>query len=309
MRDKKIIFASDYRGIELRESLVKYAQSLELNAKDIGIQTGSPLDYVDITKLLVNELQNDIDTFGVIVCGSGQGVSISANRSNYIRAAMCRTPEDAESVRSKLDANVLCLGSKHNTFEDAIKCLTTFINTPFESEKHGKCTSKLNVNATEHTYTGVNMIVRAIITHKDHILLTTTTNSNTEFASDLYFLPGGHVDYTESAIDALKRELKEEMNVEVNGSEFAGALECTWDRKGRIYHELNLVYKIDVSDQSLENPPEAVDPFHQFVWCPLSEVAKRKILPEKLIPLIQEATSSQGANSLFFSQMMNEKTA
>jgi ribose 5-phosphate isomerase B len=309
MKDRKIIFASDYRGIALRESLVNHAESLGLNVKDIGIQKGSLLDYVDITKLLVDELHHDPDAVGVIVCGSGQGVSISANRSTHIRAAMCRSPEDAESVRSKLNANVLCLGSKYNTFEEAVQCLSTFINTPFDAEKHGRCASKLNVSATEHTYAGVNLIVRGIVTHKNHILFTTTTRGNTEFSSDLYFLPGGHVDYRESALDALKRELKEEMNVEILESEFVGALECSWDRKGRIYHELNLVYKIDIPNLSLENPPKAVDPFHQFVWRPLSEITQYKILPEQLVPLIQEVVTPQGAKSLFLSQMMDKKIA
>lgn len=309
MQAKKIIFTCDYNGIELCEALVKQTEQLSLDVKNIGIKTGSSLDYIDVTKLLITELQKDPTAFGVIVCGSGQGVSISANRSSDIRAAMCRTSEDAESVRSKLNANVLCLGSKYTTLEEAMQCLMTFINTPFKSDKHGKCVSKLKASATEHTYTGINLIARAIIVCQNNILLTIPTNSNIEFSSDFCFLPGGHVDYKESSIDALKRELKEEMNVEVKNIEFAGALECSWDRKGQIYHELNLIYKVDLPKLSLSNPPEAIDPFHQFVWHPLSEITKYKILPETLIPLIQEATLPQTPKSLFFSQMIDKKVA
>lgn len=309
MQQKKIIFACDYNGIELCDSLAKKIESLGLNVKNIGIKIGSSMDYVDITRLLVAELQNDLDAFGVIVCGSGQGVSIVANRSSQIRAAMCRTSEDAESVRSKLNANVLCLGSKYTTLEEATSCLLSFINTSFKSEKHEKCVGKLTTNATDHSYTSANMIVRAIITHEDHVLLTTTTETNTEFALGLYFLPGGHVDYKESAIDALRRELKEEMNLQANCVEFSGALECSWNRNGRIYHELNLVYSVDIDALTLENPPEPIDSFHKFVWVPISEITKYTILPEKLVSLIQEATASPGVRSLFFSQMLDKKAA
>ncbi|WP_051908789.1 RpiB/LacA/LacB family sugar-phosphate isomerase [Candidatus Odyssella acanthamoebae] len=310
MENKKIVFASDYKGIELRNSLSRYVQSLGIEVKDAGIEVGSSLDYVDVTKLLMNELHNNTNALGVIVCDSGQGVAISANRSSQIRAAMCRTSDDVISVRSKLNANVLCLGSEYSTFEEAKGCLDAFIKTPFKDEKHGKCVAKLNTNATAHRYDGVNIIVRAIITYKNHILLTTVTESNKEFASDLYFLPGGHVEYKESAIAALKRELKEEMNVDGSSLNFAGALECTWDRKGRIYHELNLVYKVEIPALDLDNPPKAVDhAFHQFVWRPISEIENYKILPQKLIPLILQATKSQGPNSLFFSQMLGEEAA
>lgn len=305
MVEKSIIFASDYRGIELRELLVQHAKSLGLNTKDIGIQVGSSLDYVDITKQLVNEMDSQ-DALGILICGSGQGVSISANRSNKIRAVLCRSPEDAENARSKLNANVLCLGSKCSTLETSIKCFKAFIETPFNHEKHEKSSSKLSTSPTEHTYAGINMIVRGIIIHEDHILLTTTTKDNTEFAANLYFLPGGHVDYKESAIDALTREIKEEMNIEVEGMDFMGALECSWDRKGRLYHELNLVYRTHISSLNLEKPPIAVDPFHQFVWCPLSELSNYKILPEKLTPMIIEATSYPETKSIFLSQMLQE---
>lgn len=305
MKEKKIIFASDYRGIGLRESLVTHAKSLGLDIKDIGIQDGSPLDYVDITKQLITELDGQ-DAVGVLICGSGQGVTISANRSNKIRAVLCHSSEDAENARSKLNANVLCLGSKNSSLEEAIRCFTTFIDTPFKSEKHEHSASKLSTSATEHTYSGVNMIVRGVIIHENHVLLTTTTKINTEFSSDLYFLPGGHVDYKESAIDALRRELKEEMAIDMDGADFIGALECSWDRKGRIYHELNLVYKVHISNLSLNNPPIAVDPFHQFIWRPLSEIPNYKILPGKLIPLITEAVSTQGSRSVFLSQMLPE---
>jgi RpiB/LacA/LacB family sugar-phosphate isomerase len=304
----KLFFACDHNGIEMKASLIDHVKSLNREVKDLGISSDSSLDYVDITQMLVKELQHDDTAFGVIICGSGQGVSIAANRSNKIRAAMCRTEEDAISVRSKLNANVLCLGSKNSTLEEAISCLDTFLTTEFKEEKHGTCVAKLTPHLTSHRYDGVNLIARAIIIHQEHILLTTVTENNKDFASDLYFLPGGHVEYKESAIDALKRELKEEMDVNVSSMEFAGALECTWDRKGKVYHELDLIYKVQLPDLDLQNPPKPVDhAFHQFVWRPLSELKNYKILPHHLIPLILESIQKEEGPSLFYSEMLREE--
>lgn len=303
---QKIIFACDYRGVELKKKLYEYAQTLDLEIKDIGIEEGSPIDYIDITKDLVNEL-SDKNSFGVIVCGSGQGVAMVANRYSNMRAAVCRTVQDAEDVRSKLDANILCLGSKQTPLEEAIKCLNVFINTKFKAGKHEKCVSKLYIKASDHTYNGINVIVRAIIMHKNHILLSTVTETNTQFSSNLYFLPGGHVDYREQAIEALKRELKEEMyNLgEIKNIDFVNALECSWDRKGKIYHELNLTYKVEIENLDLEKPPISTESSLKFIWCPLDKIENYKILPEKFMIVLKAIANPQKKQPYFLSQMID----
>lgn len=85
--------------------------------------------------------------------------------------------------------------------------------------------------------------------------------------------------------------------------DFVGALECSWDRKGSIYHELDLVYKIESPSLSLKHPPESTEPYIKFVWCPFSKLSSYKILPQQLIPMIQEAVRCQ-SNALFYSQML-----
>lgn len=301
MKNKKIIFASDYKGIELRSRLIEHGRSLDLEIEDIGVKEGSLLDYVDITKQLVEKL-SDQTSIGVLICNDGHGVTMAANKFNVIRAALCRTLEDAKMARCKLNANVLCLESQNSSLDDAVSCFDAYINTPFESEKYEKSVSKLGMYATQHSTSGVNLIVRAIIIHQDHILLSTPTESNKEFAANLYFLPGGHVDYKESAIDALKRELMEEMNLVTSVIAFIGVLECSWNKKENIYHELNLIYKVESAGLSLKFPPESTEPFIKFVWCPISQLSNYKILPQQLIPMLQEATRCQ-SNALFYSQM------
>lgn len=154
---------------------------------------------------------------------------------------------------------------------------------------------------------GVNLIVRAIIETQGHILLLTPTEENKEFAAGHnFFLPGGHVEHNEPAIDALKRELMEEINLapeNITSTELRGVLECSWERKGRLYHELNLVYKVEAMGLSVKQPPIAVEPFHRFLWCPLANLESYPILSEKMLPLIQEAVKVDGKIS-FYSQML-----
>lgn len=308
---QKVIFASDYRGVALREILVDKFQKLgSYNVIDIGIPSGSLLDYIDISKQLAEELRTNPQAIGVISCGSGQGVAIALNRYTHIRACVCRTLEDALRVREKLNANVICLGSKHNTPEESFLIVETFCNTSFKGGEHEPCVKKLDVNTTQHSKDGVNLIVRAIIIHENHILLTTATESNRDFAQNLYFLPGGHVDYNESSLEALHREIWEEMNLNIESSKYKGILECSWNRKGSIYHEINLVYKVKIKALDLKNPPISVDhSFQRFVWHPITALNNITILPQFLKPIIQNAINEETEQHIYYQMLDRENIA
>lgn len=302
MKREKIIFASDFKGIELRKNLIEYANQQDIPTEDIGILDGSPLDFIDITKQLALKLDSP-NVYGVLICNNGNGVAMAANKFNFIRAALCSSEQDAQAARKKLNSNVLCLGCKSSSLEQAKFCLDAFIKTPFEANKYGNSIEKLATFATLHADKGINLIVRGVIIYNDHILLSTTTQHNKEFGKDLYFLPGGHVDYNESAISALKREILEETYLQIEELKFMGALECSWNKKGKLYHEINLVYRVNIQNLSLRTPPKSSEPFIEFVWCPLSGISNYHILPEQLKPMLQEV--AKGSNTpLFYSQMM-----
>jgi len=288
--NKKIIFACDYRGCELKKELFAYAKELKLEVCDIGIEEGSLIDYIDITKSLVSHLENE-NAFGVIVCGSGQGVAMAANRSNKMRAAVCRTVEDCIAVRQKLNANILCLGSKQTGSILAKECLNAFISNDFKGGRHVQCVAKLESSFTTHTYSGINIIVRGLVIIKDQILLSRPTKMNTKFSSDFYFLPGGHVEYLESPQDALRREFMEEMNVKIEELKFVDLIEAKWDREGHMYHELNLLYKVHASDLNLRHPPQSTDAFLEFLWCQLNKIDEYNLLPESIILVIKNTAS------------------
>ncbi len=301
----EVIIASDYRGIKLKEELLENTElSKEVSFTDIGIDDGSKLDYIDISRKLSDNLLFNLDCLATIICGSGQGVAIALNRFAHIRAATCNNVADAINAREKLNANVLCMGSKYVDLELAIDIILAFNKTKFSSKKHSPCVKKLSSNQTAHNKNGVNLIVRAIIEHQNHILLTTGTIDNKNFVQGLFFLPGGHVEYNEPTIVALKREIYEEMGLECKNEQFVGALECSWDRKGSIYHEIDIIYKVQIDNLNLEEPPIALDhKFHRFVWKKIDELQDLIILPHAL----KEIIANGGTNErVFLSEMLKK---
>ena len=124
---RKLVYACDYRGIELRKILVKNHNLIDFEAEDLGIDDGSTLDYIDISRILAERLRNTND-IGVMICGSGQGVAIVLNRFIHIRAVVARSIEDSIQTRQKLNANVVCLGSKYSSFEESQNIIETIEN-------------------------------------------------------------------------------------------------------------------------------------------------------------------------------------
>ena len=302
----EVIIASDYRGVDLKNELLEDCKlTKDISLVDIGIESGSKLDYVDISKTLSDTMLSKPDNFSVILCGSGQGVAIALNRFSHIRAATCNSVADAINAREKLNANVLCMGSKHVNIDLAANIILAFTGTDFLPDKHNECVRKLSSNQTMHHKNSINLIVRAIIEYKDHILLTTATEDNKNFAQGLFFLPGGHVEHNEPTLLALKREIYEEMGLEFKDEQFVGALECSWDRKGSIYHEIDVIYKIQIDNLNLKFPPAALDhKFHQFVWKRIDELQELVILPHSLKEII---VNRDKKNKLFLSEMLKNK--
>ncbi|MCC8483303.1 MAG: RpiB/LacA/LacB family sugar-phosphate isomerase [Rickettsia endosymbiont of Labidopullus appendiculatus] len=336
---RKLVYASDYRGIELRKALIDQHNLSGFESEDLGIDDDSPLDYVDISRLLADRLRKTED-IGVMICGSGQEVAIALNRFTHIRAIISRSTEDSIQTivdsgevdarndgatpisnrratsddvtnfssidyRQKLNANVLCLGSQNSSLEKFQDIIEKFVTENFTGEKHTACVQKLELSQTKHIDTGINVIVRGIIIHNNHILLTTATSDNPNFPPNIFFLPGGHVEYNEPSLQALKREIWEEMNLEIDESEFAGILECSWKRKGSIYHELNIVYNIHINGLDLSHPPVAMDhKFHSFIWKPIDQIGNIVILPESLKTIIKNYVE-QGSKMDIFSQILN----
>lgn len=136
MQEKKILIASDHGGFQLKQQLKAYLQQKGFDVVDYGTNNMDSVNYPDYAKLLVQGIETKTADKGILICTSGIGMSIAANRYPFIRAALVREPEEAHLSRAHNDANVLVFGAKFVTLETAEKCVDEFLNTEFEGGRH-----------------------------------------------------------------------------------------------------------------------------------------------------------------------------
>mgnify|MGYP001550083595 CR=1 FL=1 len=138
-----LLIASDHAGFPLKEYLVKVFQEKGYSFKDFGTDSESTMDYPDVIHPLASEMENGKFPFGVIMCGSGIGVSIVANKYPWVRAALCWDEEQAELTRMHNNANVLAFPGRYIDFDKAVKMLEIFLNTEFEGGRHQRRVEKI----------------------------------------------------------------------------------------------------------------------------------------------------------------------
>ncbi len=139
-----IAIASDHAGVALKEALKDQLMALGFLPEDLGAHSKDSVDYPDYAEKLCKLILSKKATRGVLVCGSGIGMSIAANRHKGIRAALCRSVVDAELSRQHNNANVLCLGERSTDVDTAKEILKRFLDTPFEGGRHEARVSKMD---------------------------------------------------------------------------------------------------------------------------------------------------------------------
>lgn len=144
MEDLKIAIGSDHAGFKLKEKVKKYLLTKGFSVKDYGCYSEERADYPDYAHPLSQAVANNEFEFGVLVCGSGNGINMAANKHKGIRAALCWKQELAELARQHNNANVLSLPARFIEEEEAIKCVETFVNTPFEGGRHAERVNKIS---------------------------------------------------------------------------------------------------------------------------------------------------------------------
>ncbi len=137
-----IYIGCDHSGLELKSQIIEYLKSVSIKFEDITIIEEH--DYTDIAKLLVSKISLS-DDIGVLICGSGVGMSIVANRFKNIRASLCHSEQVSKLSRQHNDSNILCLGSRIVPLGEQLKIIDTFLNTPFEGGRHYIRVSKINL--------------------------------------------------------------------------------------------------------------------------------------------------------------------
>jgi ribose 5-phosphate isomerase B len=143
MPNETIAIAADHAGIDLKSVLSEELRQAGFTVLDLGTNSAESVDYPDFADALVGALKGGRAGRGVLVCGTGIGISIAANRHRGVRAALCRDATDARLAREHNDANVLVLGGRTTGVEVARDCLKTFLATPFGGGRHARRVQKL----------------------------------------------------------------------------------------------------------------------------------------------------------------------
>ena len=143
MGAETIAIASDHAGFELKESIKEDLKARGFDVLDLGCDGPESVDYPDYGKAMGEAIAGGKAKRGVVVCGSGIGISIAANRNPAVRAALVETGLAARLSRQHNDANVLALGARLIGIETAKDCLDNFLNTPFEGGRHQRRVDKL----------------------------------------------------------------------------------------------------------------------------------------------------------------------
>jgi ribose 5-phosphate isomerase B len=132
----KIYIASDHRGVGLKLYLIEMLSTVGYSVVNMGIDNPEQMvDFPEITKLVTDAMLDDENARGILICGTGAGVQIAANRYRHIRATRCERPDQAREDRFHDDVNVLALGAEEIDIEVAFLCAQTFLESPFEANE------------------------------------------------------------------------------------------------------------------------------------------------------------------------------
>ena len=141
---KKISLASDHAGFKLKEKIKKNLKKKNFTVVDLGPKTDSSVDYPDFAKKVARSVASKKSNIGILVCGSGTGMAMSANKIKKIRAAVCYNRASTSLSRKHNNANCISLGARRTSFDDCVDILETFLSTEFEGGRHQKRLDKIN---------------------------------------------------------------------------------------------------------------------------------------------------------------------
>ena len=140
----KIAIGSDHAGFELKEILISYLKSKDIEVNDKGCYSAERADYPDAAHAVAITVVNKEVDLGILMCGSGNGINMSANKHKGIRAALCWNSEISALARQHNDANILTLPARYISVEEAKKCVDAFLTEQFEGGRHADRIKKID---------------------------------------------------------------------------------------------------------------------------------------------------------------------
>jgi ribose 5-phosphate isomerase B len=131
-----IPIGADHAGFNLKEKIIKHLQDKGFEIKDFGCYSDSSIDYPDFGHPVATMVEENIGMKGILICGSGNGINMTANKHQGVRSALCWKTEIAELARLHNDANIIALPARFISEEDAIEMIDVFFTTEFEGGRH-----------------------------------------------------------------------------------------------------------------------------------------------------------------------------
>ena len=133
----------NHAGFQTKQAIIEHLLNKGYEVKDYGCFSEDSIDYPDYAHPVAEHIENNPGTLGILLCGSGNGISMTANKHQEIRSALCWKKEIAELARQHNDANIITLPARFITTEEAIEMVDTFLNTPFEGGRHANRVGKI----------------------------------------------------------------------------------------------------------------------------------------------------------------------
>ena len=141
----KIGIACDHAGFEYKEKLKEYLSSKGKEIKDFGCYSEESVDYPDFAHQLAESIENNTNDLGIQFCGTGNGINMSANKHQEIRAALCWNTHIAEQARLHNNANILTMPARHLSWQEVKNIVDTFLSTEFEGGRHERRVNKIKI--------------------------------------------------------------------------------------------------------------------------------------------------------------------
>ncbi len=140
---KHIPIGADHAGFELKEELIKHLTAKGFEVEDHGCYSQESIDYADFAHPVAEEVESNEGMLGILICGSGNGINMTANKHQGIRSALCWNKEIAQLAREHNNANIIALPARFISVEEAKEMVDVFMETPFEGGRHERRVNKI----------------------------------------------------------------------------------------------------------------------------------------------------------------------
>ncbi|MEM5539459.1 MULTISPECIES: ribose 5-phosphate isomerase B [unclassified Olleya] len=142
----KISIGNDHAGTDYKFAILKHLEAKGYTVNNYGTDQTDSVDYPDFVHPVANDVANNTVDFGILICGSANGVAMTANKHQKVRAGICWTKEITELTRQHNDANIICIPARYTAIQQAIAMVDTFLETKFEGGRHQNRVDKIPVN-------------------------------------------------------------------------------------------------------------------------------------------------------------------